>query len=112
MRDLGRFARRCLALVALAMVGVVVGPAVTHTGFESSDPTDGATVTGSLDEITIPLHERGGALRRWVRGARPRRPLTGDGRSLHSVVATVALVAVAILGAYLAVVILDAPREL
>lgn len=68
MRDLGRFARRCLALVALAMVGVVVGPA--------------------------------------------RRLRTGDGRSLHSVVATVALVAVAILGAYLAVVILDAPREL
>lgn len=44
-------------LVAVAMVIVMLGmsaaPAAAHTGFESSDPADGATVDAGLATITI-----------------------------------------------------------
>lgn len=41
------FAPTAVVLVALA------GPAAAHTGFESSDPADGATIDLPLDEITL-----------------------------------------------------------
>ncbi len=37
----------------MAILGWLAGPAAAHTGFKSSDPTDGAVITGTLDEITL-----------------------------------------------------------
>ena len=47
--------RRTPAVVfaAAALVLVLAAPAAAHTGFESSDPADGATVDAGLDTLTI-----------------------------------------------------------
>ena len=40
--------------MAVALVFVVTAtPASAHTGFESSDPSDGASVTEPVEEITL-----------------------------------------------------------
>lgn len=51
----GRTRCQLPALVALALVVLVAvaAPASAHTGFESSDPADGATVTTAVEKITI-----------------------------------------------------------
>ncbi len=47
--------RRLVVACVVAILTVVLTalPASAHTGFESSDPADGATVDGSLDRISI-----------------------------------------------------------
>lgn len=48
---IGRLA--AIGLLSLASLGWLAGAAAAHTGFKSSDPTDGALITGTLDEITL-----------------------------------------------------------
>ena len=49
-----RFLRVVVAVaMAVVMLGMSAAPAAAHTGFESSDPADGATVEAGLDTITI-----------------------------------------------------------
>ncbi|MDJ0768141.1 MAG: CopD family protein [Ilumatobacter sp.] len=50
-----RIGRRLLAITVaiLAVVLVAAEPAAAHTGFESSDPADGAVVTEPVDVVTI-----------------------------------------------------------
>lgn len=49
-----RFLRVVVAVaMAIVMLGMSAAPAAAHTGFESSDPADGATVEAGLDTITI-----------------------------------------------------------
>ena len=47
--------RRLTAMLLLAFVGAIAfaGPAAAHTGFESSDPADGAVLDDSVDEILV-----------------------------------------------------------
>ncbi len=40
-------------LIALLTLGVMAGPALAHTGFESSDPADGTTLDAPVDTITL-----------------------------------------------------------
>ncbi len=56
MKDIRHVAARFLAvvaLIALLAATVLAGPAAAHTGFESSDPVDGATLDTPLDVITL-----------------------------------------------------------
>lgn len=50
-----RIGLRSLAALLVASLALLLsaGPANAHTGFESSDPADGAVVDGPIDEITL-----------------------------------------------------------
>lgn len=51
-----RLIRQFVATIVVALVALTVlatAPAGAHTGFESSDPADGATVDGPLDAISL-----------------------------------------------------------